>query len=40
MSSDLIAALDNALARVGEDIILRRVIGTAPNQTTVDVTWS
>jgi hypothetical protein len=37
MSSDLIAALDNGLARVGEDIILRRVFGTAPNQTAVDV---
>jgi hypothetical protein len=37
MSADLIAALDRALARAGEDIILRRVIGTAPNQTAVDV---
>src|SRR5215510_13559271 len=37
MSSDLIAALDNALARAGEDIILRRVSGTAPNQIAVDV---
>jgi hypothetical protein len=35
--SDLIAALDNALARAGEDIILRRVFGIAPNQTVVDV---
>ena len=34
---DEVAALDRALARVGEDIILRRVIGTAPNQTAVDV---
>jgi hypothetical protein len=33
-----IAALDNALAQVGEDIILRRVIGTAPNQTNINVT--
>ena len=37
MSSDLIAALDNALARVGEDIILRRLFGTLPNQTAADV---
>jgi len=35
--SALIAALDNALAQVGEDIILRRVIGTAPNQVNIDV---
>jgi hypothetical protein len=35
--SDLVAALDRALARIGEDIILRRVFGTAPNQTAVDV---
>jgi hypothetical protein len=35
--SDLIAALDGALARHGEDIILRRVVGTAPNQTNIDV---
>jgi hypothetical protein len=35
--SDLVAALDAALARAGEDIILRRVIGTAPNQTAIDV---
>jgi hypothetical protein len=38
VSSDLIAALDEGLAEAGEDIILRRVIGTAPNQVTVDVT--
>jgi hypothetical protein len=37
MSSDLIAALDRALAREGEDIILRRVFGTTPNQVTADV---
>jgi hypothetical protein len=36
--SDLIAALDNALAQTGEDIILRRVVGTAPNQVNIDVT--
>jgi hypothetical protein len=36
--SDLIAALDNALAQAGEDIILRRVVGTAPNQVNIDVT--
>src|SRR6266705_5180830 len=36
--SALIAALDGALAQAGEDVILRRVIGTAPNQTNIDVT--
>lgn len=36
--SDLIAALDNALAQAGEDIILRRVVGTASNQANIDVT--
>lgn len=35
--SDLIAALDNALAEAGEDIILRRVVGSAPNQVNIDV---
>jgi hypothetical protein len=35
--SALIAALDEALAQVGEDVILRRVVGTAPNQVNVDV---
>lgn len=35
--SDLIAALDNALAQVGEDFILRRVIGTGSNVTNIDV---
>jgi hypothetical protein len=38
MSSDLIAALDEGLAIAGEDIILRRVVGTAPNQVNIDVT--
>jgi hypothetical protein len=36
--SDLIDALDSAPAEAGEDIILRRVVGTAPNQVSVDVT--
>jgi hypothetical protein len=36
--SAMIAALDNALAQNGEDIILRRVVGIAPNQINVDVT--
>lgn len=36
--SDRIAALDNALAQVGEDFILRRVIGTGANVTNIDVT--
>lgn len=35
--SDLIAALDRALSDAGEDIILRRVVGTAPNQMNIDV---
>lgn len=35
--SDLIAGLDNALAEAGEDIILRRVVGSAPNQVNIDV---
>lgn len=35
--SDVIAALDNALAQAGEDIILRRVIGTGSNVTNIDV---
>lgn len=35
--SDVIAALDNALAQAGEDIILRRVIGTGSNVINVDV---
>jgi hypothetical protein len=35
--SDLIAALDGALALAGEDIILRRVVGTGANQINIDV---
>jgi hypothetical protein len=35
--SDLISELDNSLAQVGEDIILRRMVGTAPNQIPIDV---
>ncbi|MCK1322148.1 hypothetical protein IVA94_14855 [Bradyrhizobium sp. 156] len=35
--SALIAALDQALAQAGEDIILRRTVGTAPNQVNIDV---
>lgn len=37
MSSGLIAALDSALAGYGEDIILRRVVGTGANVTNIDV---
>lgn len=33
-----VAALDNALARAGEDIILRRIYGQAPRTNNVDVT--
>lgn len=36
--SDLIAALDSAMADAGEDIILRRTVGQAPNQISIDVT--
>ncbi|MES2030846.1 MAG: hypothetical protein V4477_16825 [Pseudomonadota bacterium] len=36
--SSFVAALDSALAGYGEDIILRRVVGTAPNQANIDVT--
>ena len=36
--SALIAALDDALAQVGEDVILRRIVGTSPNQINIDVT--
>lgn len=36
--SDVISALDNALASYGEDIILRRVVGTGANVTNIDVT--
>src|SRR5258708_24588455 len=35
--SYLVAALDDALAQAGEDIILRRIVGTAPNQINIDV---
>jgi hypothetical protein len=35
--SDLIADLDNALAQVGEDFILRRVIGQGAGVTNIDV---
>lgn len=35
--SDLIAALDNALAGHGEDVILRRVVGTGANIANIDV---
>ena len=35
--SDLVAALDNALAEMGEDFILRRVIGTGATVTNIDV---
>lgn len=35
--SDLISALDNALASYGEDVILRRVIGTGVNVSNIDV---
>ena len=35
--SGLIAALDQALAMASEDIILRRTVGTAPNQINIDV---
>lgn len=33
-----IEALDAALAEVGEDIILRRIIGTGPSKIRIDVT--
>lgn len=33
-----IAALDNALQRAGEDVVLRRFAGKAPNAVNVDVT--
>jgi hypothetical protein len=35
--SDLIAALDAALAAAGEDIVLRRRVGEPPNETHVSV---
>lgn len=31
-------ALDNALRRAGENVVLRRVVGKAPNASNVDVT--
>jgi len=37
VSTAIIAALDSALAQTGEDIILRRTVGTAPNIINVDV---
>lgn len=37
MPSGLIAALDQALKLVGEDVILRRTVGVAPNDLAVDV---
>ncbi len=37
MDNPEIAALDEALATVGEDIVLRRVTGEDPNTTNVDV---
>ncbi|WP_316172415.1 hypothetical protein [Bradyrhizobium sp. SZCCHNRI2049] len=36
--SDLISALDGALAAYGEDITLRRISGTAPATSNADVT--
>lgn len=33
-----IAALDNALLRAGEDVVLRRIAGKTPNAVNVDVT--
>jgi|SRR5579885_1059441 len=38
MDSPEIAALDEALAAVGEDIVLRRVVGEDPSTTNIDVT--
>lgn len=35
--SDLVASLDNALAQYGEDVILRRVVGTGKNTINIDV---
>jgi hypothetical protein len=35
--SNYIASLDKQLAKVGEQIKLRRVVGTAPNQIFIDV---
>src|SRR3954464_11365478 len=36
--SDLIDALDGALAAVGEDVVLRRIVGTGANVANIDVT--
>lgn len=36
--SDLIAALDIALAEYGEDFVLRRVVGSGANVANIDVT--
>ncbi len=36
--NELIAALDRHLARAGADIVLRRVVGQAPNLVNIDVT--
>lgn len=35
--SDLVASLDDALAQYGEDVILRRVVGTGKNTINIDV---
>ncbi|KGT75795.1 hypothetical protein MA20_31875 [Bradyrhizobium japonicum] len=37
MPSSLIAALDQALKITGEDVILRRTVGIAPNDMSIDV---
>lgn len=37
MPAPEIAALDEALARAGEDVVLRRIIGIAPNTSNSDV---
>jgi hypothetical protein len=36
--SDLVDALDNALANYGEDIILRRIVGSGATAINIDVT--
>lgn len=38
MASPLVDALDRGLARNGEDVVLRRVIGNGSNTTNIDVT--
>jgi hypothetical protein len=35
--SDLISALDNALAQAGEDIVLRRIVGSGATAINIDV---